>query len=133
MLPYAAFACADGADALKEFAEVVLAERGVTLLEAFVVEYESFAYKLVENARGPLAEHRGASAVDAVPDTYNGIEGIKYLFAFNPSGTFLLNYFHFGNSCVCIKLFLFIDIGQMLVYGRNSYAKKLSHGFLGEP
>jgi len=77
LLPDAAFAGADRADALKQLAEIVVAKRGRSLLEALVIQCEALGHVFLQDAGCPDAEVRCAAGVDAVADGDNRVQIVE--------------------------------------------------------
>ena len=100
LLPDAAFAGTDRADALKQLTEVVVTKRSCSLFEAFVIQREALGHILLQDAGRPDAELCRAAGIDAVADGDNRIQIIINNGTGNVAVAFLLNYFHFGKSCV---------------------------------
>lgn len=100
LLPDATLAGTNGTNTLYEFTEVVLSENSIALFQTIIIQHKSFSDKFIKNLCRPLAKLSGFLAIDAIANADNGVKGIKRLFPLDLTITFLLNYFHFGNSCL---------------------------------
>ena len=113
LLPDPPFACADGADALQQLAEVIFAEGGLPLLEALVVHHKAFGDVLFQHPGGPDAKAGGLAGVDPVAHRYDGVEVVELGRAGDGAAAFGLNYFHFGNSSFSDKFAFLVNVGQV--------------------
>lgn len=87
----APFARPDFADALEQFIEIIL---GKTLagLQPLVIEDEAFDNEIPEDRCCPDTKLGRLPAVDAITDSNDGVEIVKFDFARNLSTTLVLDY-----------------------------------------
>ena len=133
LLPDAALAGADGADALQQLAKVILAKGRASLFEALVIQGKALEHILLEDAGGPDAKVGRPAGIDAIAYGNDGIEIVEIKGSFDLSLALLLNYFHFGKSCLGVQLSFRENIGEMLGNCRNFNPEQLRHGLLGQP
>jgi len=136
LLPDPALAGTDGSDTLQQFAEVVLTESILALLQAFVVQNKTLGHVLFEDASSPDAELRCPAGVDPVANRNDGIKIIEIRFfrlRFIVQRPVMSGCFHFGNNHFFIQLALFKNILQVLADCRLLHPEQFCHALLRQP
>lgn len=104
LLPDAAFAGADGTDALQQLAKVILAKGRAPLLEALVIQGKALEHVLLEDAGGPDAKVGRPEGIDAIAYGNDGIEVVELCLPFYLPRAFRLNYREILGSCLFRQL-----------------------------
>jgi hypothetical protein len=136
LLPDAALAGSNGADALQQLAEVIFAKNALALLEPFVIQHKAFGDKFLQGFGGPNAKPRRLGGIDAVADGNDGVEVVEPGFIglrFVGEGAVRGGYFQNGNNHFFVEFAFLENVFEVLADGGSLDAKERGHGFLRQP
>ena len=101
LLPNAAFTGPDGADALQQFTEIVLAKGRLTLLQPLIIQCKTLCHVFFQDSRGPDTEMGCPAGVHPIANRNNGVKIVKLslpCLRLPRHSPMLSGYFHFGNN-----------------------------------
>ena len=97
----------DVPDAFQQLLEV---DAGIRVLEAFVIEQEALNQVFTQVFGRPAAELCASQRAYPVANCQNGVEAIVINLPGDLSGTLLVNYPEFPDSCARIQLSLLVNV-----------------------